>query len=221
MTGTSIRRAFGWRLTWCGLTGDAAIAQHLLGRTVVVDDPGDAAATCIDGAARVSVCDAGGRSAGGGWHASAGPLTAAMGLLSRRSELEAIDAADCGSGWAHRAAWRSSLPRETRRRRRWKKNRIAAQCGVSGQHGKVELTSGLRRTTTSRMRCSASSRCWIASLQNLLEQKREAEDGRDSAGGAAQRDGSGSGRRGSSRLMELTARAGMSCRRICSSWAKS
>jgi len=69
---------------------DAAIAWHLLGRTVVVDDLTDAVALRRDGPSGYRYVTHGGELLESDGTLRAGPLSAAMGLISRRSELEAI-----------------------------------------------------------------------------------------------------------------------------------
>ena len=69
---------------------DAPIAQHLLGHTVVVDDLNGAAELHRDGPRGYRYVTLAGEVVESDGTLRAGPLTAAMGLLSRRSELEAI-----------------------------------------------------------------------------------------------------------------------------------
>jgi chromosome segregation protein len=69
---------------------DAAIVQHLLGKTVVVDDLAVAADLHRNGPAGFRYVTQNGDVLEADGTVRAGPLTAAMGLLSRRSELEAI-----------------------------------------------------------------------------------------------------------------------------------
>ena len=69
---------------------DAALAQHLLGRTVVVDTLADAAEVHRTGPAGWRFVTLAGEVLEADGTLRAGPLTAAMGLLSRRSELEAL-----------------------------------------------------------------------------------------------------------------------------------
>ena len=103
----------------------------------------------------------------------AGPLTAAMGLLSRRSELEAISLSrsprsisriESLSRRAHRTA--------TRRPRRWKKSRTPLRNAIyQSNTAKVELTSSIAQIGDKQIVASAaSSRCSIASWQVLLDQ---------------------------------------------------
>ena len=69
---------------------DAALADHLLGRTIVVDNLTDAAELHRDGPAGWRYVTLAGEVVEADGTLRAGPLTAAMGLLSRRSELEAL-----------------------------------------------------------------------------------------------------------------------------------
>ena len=70
---------------------DAAVAEHLLGRTVVVETLADAMELHRSGPAGYRYVTAGvGEVVESDGTVRAGPLTAAMGLLSRRSELEAV-----------------------------------------------------------------------------------------------------------------------------------
>jgi chromosome segregation protein len=69
---------------------DLPIAQHLLGRTVVVDTLEDAAALHQAGPAGWRYVTARGEVLEADGTLRAGPFTAAMGLISRRSELEAV-----------------------------------------------------------------------------------------------------------------------------------
>ncbi|HZZ43674.1 MAG TPA: chromosome segregation protein SMC [Tepidisphaeraceae bacterium] len=69
---------------------DAAIANHLLGRTAVVDDLAIAADLHRNGPKDWRYVTTGGDVLEADGTLRAGPLTAAMGLISRRSELEAI-----------------------------------------------------------------------------------------------------------------------------------
>jgi chromosome segregation protein len=69
---------------------DASIAQHLLGRTVVVDDLAAARDLHETGPRGWRFVTKAGEVIEADGTLRAGPLTAAMGLLSRRSELEAI-----------------------------------------------------------------------------------------------------------------------------------
>jgi chromosome segregation protein len=70
--------------------GDAGIALHLLGRTVIVDDLATAAALHREGPAGFRYVTTAGEVVEADGIFRAGPFTASMGLLSRRSELEAI-----------------------------------------------------------------------------------------------------------------------------------
>jgi chromosome segregation protein len=70
--------------------GDAGIARHLLGKTVIVDDLATAAALHREGPAGFRYVTAAGEVVEADGTFRAGPFTASMGLLSRRSELEAI-----------------------------------------------------------------------------------------------------------------------------------
>ena len=70
--------------------GDAAIAQHLLGTTVVVDTLDDAVDLSRTGPAGYRYVTRAGEVVEADGTFRAGPLTAAMGLLSRHAELEAI-----------------------------------------------------------------------------------------------------------------------------------
>ena len=69
---------------------DAGIARHLLGRTVVVDTLADAAELHRCGPRGWRYVTLAGEVLEADGTLRAGPLTAAMGLLSRRSELEAL-----------------------------------------------------------------------------------------------------------------------------------
>jgi chromosome segregation protein len=69
---------------------DAAIAEHLLGRTVLVDSLADARELHEDGPRGWRYVTPAGEVLEADGTLRAGPLTAAMGLLSRRSELEAL-----------------------------------------------------------------------------------------------------------------------------------
>jgi chromosome segregation protein len=69
---------------------DAALAWHLLGRTVVVDDLSVAKDLLANGPRGYRYVTAAGEILEADGVLRAGPLTAAMGLLSRRSELEVI-----------------------------------------------------------------------------------------------------------------------------------
>jgi chromosome segregation protein len=69
---------------------DAPIARHLLGRTVIVDDLVTAAALHREGPAGFRYVTIAGEVIEADGTFRAGPFTASMGLLSRRSELEAI-----------------------------------------------------------------------------------------------------------------------------------
>ena len=67
------------------------IVDHLLGKTVIVDDLGVGPASCTRPARRaIRYVTHGGEVLEADGTLRAGPLTAAMGLLSRRSELDAI-----------------------------------------------------------------------------------------------------------------------------------
>ncbi|MDB5319771.1 MAG: Chromosome partition protein Smc, partial [Phycisphaerales bacterium] len=70
--------------------GDAPIARHLLGKTVIVDDLATAAALHDEGPAGFRYVTTAGEVIEADGTFRAGPFTASMGLLSRRSELEAI-----------------------------------------------------------------------------------------------------------------------------------
>ena len=70
--------------------GDAAIAEHLLGKTVIVDDLATASALHREGPAGYRYVTTAGELIEADGTFRAGPFTASMGLLSRRSELEAI-----------------------------------------------------------------------------------------------------------------------------------
>jgi chromosome segregation protein len=69
---------------------DEAVAQHLLGQTVLVDTLADAVALQQTGPKDFRYVTRAGEVIEADGTLRAGPLTAAMGLLSRRSELEAI-----------------------------------------------------------------------------------------------------------------------------------
>jgi chromosome segregation protein len=71
-------------------SADAGIAQHLLGQTVVVDTLADAAELHRTGPAGWRYVTLVGEVLEADGTLRAGPLTAAMGLLSRRSELESL-----------------------------------------------------------------------------------------------------------------------------------
>jgi len=71
---------------------DRSIAQHLLGRTVVVDDLATASSLHNEAAKGYRYVTLNGEVLEADGTLRAGPLTAAMGLISRRSELEAIAA---------------------------------------------------------------------------------------------------------------------------------
>ena len=87
-----------------------------------------------------------------------------MGLISRRSELEAIaqQIAEVDERIAH-----ADRPADRRQRRRQGAGRAAerpAERGLPGQHDQGGAdAAGSRRTTTSRPPCGASSRCSTAS----------------------------------------------------------
>jgi len=70
--------------------GDTGIARHLLGRTVIVDDLVAAASLHREGPAGYRYVTTAGEVIEADGTFRAGPFTASMGLLSRRSELEAI-----------------------------------------------------------------------------------------------------------------------------------
>jgi chromosome segregation protein len=70
---------------------DVKIAQHLLGRTIVVDDLATAHTLHETGPKGWRYVTSSGEVLEADGTLRAGPLTAAMGLLSRRSELEAIE----------------------------------------------------------------------------------------------------------------------------------
>jgi chromosome segregation protein len=70
--------------------GDAPIAQHLLGKTVIVDDLATASALHREGPVGYRYVTTAGEVIEADGTFRAGPFTASMGLLSRRSELEAI-----------------------------------------------------------------------------------------------------------------------------------
>jgi len=69
---------------------DAAVARHLLGRTIVVDSLEDAQMLRKEGPVGYRFVTTAGQVLEPDGTLRAGPLTAAMGLLSRRSELEAL-----------------------------------------------------------------------------------------------------------------------------------
>ena len=69
---------------------DAAVAHHLLGRTVVVDDLADAMSLRAAAPACFRYVTKSGEVVEADGTIRTGPLTAAMGLISRRSELEAL-----------------------------------------------------------------------------------------------------------------------------------
>jgi chromosome segregation protein len=69
---------------------DSAIAEHLLGKTVIVDDLSAASDLHRNGPSGFRYVTGAGEVIEADGTFRAGPLTAAMGLLSRRSELEAI-----------------------------------------------------------------------------------------------------------------------------------
>jgi chromosome segregation protein len=69
---------------------DAAVAEHMLGRTIVVDTLADAAALQQHGPGGFRYVTRAGEVIESDGTLRAGPLSAAMGLLSRRSELEAL-----------------------------------------------------------------------------------------------------------------------------------
>jgi len=71
--------------------GDEPIVRHLLGRTMLVEDLAAASQMLSEGPAGYQYVTRAGEILGDG-ALRAGPLTAAMGLLSRRSELEALGA---------------------------------------------------------------------------------------------------------------------------------
>ena len=68
---------------------DEQIVRHLLGRTMLVEDLATASKLMLEGPAGYQYVTRAGEILGDG-ALRAGPLTAAMGLLSRRSELEAL-----------------------------------------------------------------------------------------------------------------------------------
>jgi chromosome segregation protein len=70
--------------------GDAVIARHLLGRTIVVDDLATARELLVAGPSGYRYVTKGGEVLEADGTLRAGPLTAAMGLISRRSELEVL-----------------------------------------------------------------------------------------------------------------------------------
>jgi len=70
--------------------GDALIARHLLGRTIVVDDLSAARGLLESGPKGYRFVTLAGEVLEADGVMRAGPLTAAMGLLSRRSELEVL-----------------------------------------------------------------------------------------------------------------------------------
>ena len=59
---------------------DAPVARHLLGRTIVVDALDDALSLHRERAGGLSICDAGGRGAGSGRHASCRPADGGDGV---------------------------------------------------------------------------------------------------------------------------------------------
>jgi chromosome segregation protein len=69
---------------------NATVARHLLGRTIVVDSLDDAAALRAAALSGYRYVTTAGQVLEADGTLRAGPLTAAMGLLSRRSELEAL-----------------------------------------------------------------------------------------------------------------------------------
>jgi chromosome segregation protein len=70
--------------------GDGVIARHLLGRTIVVDDLATARELLVAGPSGYRYVTKGGEVLEADGTLRAGPLTAAMGLISRRSELEVL-----------------------------------------------------------------------------------------------------------------------------------
>ncbi len=70
---------------------DRSVAEHLLGKTVLVDTLADAVSLQQNGPAGFRYVTKAGEVVEADGTLRAGPLTAAMGLLSRRSELEAIE----------------------------------------------------------------------------------------------------------------------------------
>ena len=70
--------------------GDAVIARHLLGRTIVVDDLATARELLLAGPKGYRYVTYCGEVLEADGTLRAGPLTAAMGLISRRSELEVL-----------------------------------------------------------------------------------------------------------------------------------
>ena len=83
---------------------DAAIARHLLGRTIVVNDLSAAREFLSRGAGRISVCDAERGSVGGGWGAAGWAADGGDGVALAPVGTGSAGTADRGSGRAHRAA---------------------------------------------------------------------------------------------------------------------
>ena len=149
------------------------IAQHLLGKTVVVDDLADAVELHATGPRGYRYVTHAGEVLEADGTLRAGPLTAAMGLLSRRSELEAI-AQQIAEVDRRIAQLTDAADRRQRRRpRRWKSSRTRCATTIyQANTAKVELTSQIAQNNDSRTslqpraagaRSRAGRRCSIRS----------------------------------------------------------
>ena len=109
---------------------DAAIARHLLGNTVVVDDLATPPSLHRVGPAGIAMSPTRGEVLEADGTLRAGPLTAAMGLISRRSELEAL-AQQIAEVDARIASSRRPTDRRQRRRQSaWKRQQNSLRNAV-------------------------------------------------------------------------------------------
>ncbi len=148
----------------------AALAKHLLGRTAVVDSLTDAAELHKNGPTDWRYVTLHGEVLEADGTLRAGPLTAAMGLLSRRSELEAIDAqvqevdvriASLTEQLSHGNASAKALAEEENALR----NAI-----YQSNTQKVELTSQISQTTDRLGLLNREQPLLDRELQGLLDQ---------------------------------------------------
>jgi chromosome segregation protein len=149
---------------------DAPIAQHLLGRTVFVDDLSDATALHDDGPRGFRYVTKLGEVLEADGTLRAGPLTAAMGILSRRSELEALvqQIADVDARIAdltHEVAEGNANARELEEQIGDLRNAVYQSNTV-----KVQLTSSLAQNNDKQNQLRREQPVLDRELNGLLEQ---------------------------------------------------
>ncbi len=149
---------------------DASVAEHLLGRTVIVDTLADAAALHREGPVGFRYVTSTGDVLETDGTLRSGPFTAAMGLISRRSELEAIDqqVADVDRRIAQLAARLSegnSAARTLEEQQNVLRNEV-----YRANTQKVELTSRLAQNNDKQTALRRELPVLDRELQNLVGQ---------------------------------------------------